>query len=102
MTHSDRSHDPARTSWVRSANGHPDFPIQNLPFASIRQEGTRGALVTAIGDQALHLGTAMSEGWGSQLSEGVRAALAAADLNALAGRPGGVVGCAAGTLRCPE
>ena len=23
--------DPARTSWVQSANGHAEFPIQNLP-----------------------------------------------------------------------
>ena len=27
----DETHDPKRQSWVTSANGHPDFPIQNLP-----------------------------------------------------------------------
>ena len=26
------THDPRRTSWVASAQGRPDFPIQNLPF----------------------------------------------------------------------
>ena len=28
----DETHDPARASWVGSANVHPEFPIQNLPF----------------------------------------------------------------------
>src|ERR1700752_5095936 len=28
----DATHDPKRRSWVASANGHPDFPIQNLPL----------------------------------------------------------------------
>ena len=32
MTKIDETHDPARTSWVESANGHPEFPIQNLPL----------------------------------------------------------------------
>jgi fumarylacetoacetase len=86
MTPLDRSHDPQRTSWVRSANGHAEFPIQNLPFACVRQEGTRGALVVGIGDQALHLPMALAEGWGSSLGESLRTALAATELNALAGR----------------
>ena len=28
----DATHDPARTSWVASAVGHPHFPVQNLPL----------------------------------------------------------------------
>jgi len=28
----DETHDPARTSWVEGADGHADFPIQNLPY----------------------------------------------------------------------
>src|ERR1700761_2695343 len=32
MTSIDETHDPSLTSWVASANGHADFPIQNLPF----------------------------------------------------------------------
>ena len=28
----DHTHDPSLQSWVTSANGHADFPIQNLPF----------------------------------------------------------------------
>lgn len=58
----DRSHDPARTSWVSSANGHPDFPIQNLPYGASDQ-----GLVVAIGDQALLLAQALANGWGSEL-----------------------------------
>ncbi len=28
----DETHDPSRTSWVAGADGHPDFPVQNLPL----------------------------------------------------------------------
>ena len=28
----DGTHAPGLVSWVESANGHADFPIQNLPF----------------------------------------------------------------------
>jgi len=62
MTDLDRSHDPSRTSWVESANGHPDFPIQNLPFGAC-DEG----IVVAIGDQALVLREALEAGWGEGL-----------------------------------
>ena len=31
--HTNHTHDRAATSWVASANGHADFPIQNLPYA---------------------------------------------------------------------
>jgi len=58
----DRSHDPARTSWVESANGHPDFPIQNLPWGA-----TEDGLVVAIGDMALLLPEAVAAGWGADL-----------------------------------
>ena len=51
------THDPLLKSWVTSANGHPDFPIQNLPFASFRrrdaQQSFRAGI--AIGDYILDL-----------------------------------------------
>ncbi|MBY6186288.1 fumarylacetoacetase [Marinobacter hydrocarbonoclasticus] len=52
------THDLALTSWVSSANCPGcDFPIQNLPFASVRRAGSdelfRGAV--AIGDVALDM-----------------------------------------------
>jgi fumarylacetoacetase len=42
-------------SWVASANGHPDFPLQNLPFGVFSRgaTGPRGAV--AIGDLILDL-----------------------------------------------
>ncbi|MCC6918713.1 MAG: fumarylacetoacetase [Alphaproteobacteria bacterium] len=46
----DHTHDATRRSWVQSANGHPDFPIQNLPLGvfSTGDRGARGGV--AIGD----------------------------------------------------
>jgi fumarylacetoacetase len=51
------THDPARTSWVESAQGHADFPIQNLPFGVFRLAGTNdpASIGVAIGDQILDL-----------------------------------------------
>ena len=60
------THDPARTSWVASAQGNTDFPIQNLPFGVFRWAGSqqRGAVGVAIGDQILDLGAALElTGW---------------------------------------
>jgi fumarylacetoacetase len=49
------THDAKRTSWVTSANGHADFPIQNLPLGvfSINGEKPRGGV--AIGDEVFDL-----------------------------------------------
>jgi fumarylacetoacetase len=58
----DRSHDPARRSWEPSGVRHPDFPIQNLPFA-----GTPGGVVVAIGEMALPIAAALEAGWGRGL-----------------------------------
>ena len=50
------THDPARRSWVESAQGHPDFPIQNLPFGVFRRRtGGTARVGIAIGDQILDL-----------------------------------------------
>ena len=53
----DSTHDPAARSWLASAHAPCDFPIQDLPFAVLRRQGSdeafRGAV--AIGDQALDL-----------------------------------------------
>src|SRR5712664_3386792 len=51
----DETHDPSRTSWVEGADGHADFPIQNLPYGVFSpQDGDRRAGV-AIGEQVLDL-----------------------------------------------
>ncbi len=58
----DETHDPALTSWVGSANGHPDFPIQNLPLGvfSPPEGEPRGGV--AIGEMILDLSVAAASG----------------------------------------
>jgi hypothetical protein len=34
VTEIDDTHDPRRRCWIKSANGHRNFPIQNLPPAT--------------------------------------------------------------------
>ncbi len=60
--HLDETHDPALTSWVASASGHADFPIQNLPLGvfSPPQGAPRGGV--AIGEMILDLSLAASSG----------------------------------------
>ena len=52
----DFTHDADATSWVESANGHPHFPVQNLPlgvFSPPNGGEPRGGI--AIGDMILDL-----------------------------------------------
>ncbi len=58
----DATHDASRTSWVGSANGHRDFPLQNLPHGIFSDEsgGPRGGV--AIGDWTLDLQAVLAEG----------------------------------------
>jgi fumarylacetoacetase len=51
----DETHDPALRSWVETANGHADFPLQNLPFGvfSFADGEHRGGV--AIGDSIVDL-----------------------------------------------
>jgi fumarylacetoacetase len=56
MSALDETHDSGRRSWVASANGHPDFPIQNLPLGVFTPPGggeRRGGV--AVGDAILDL-----------------------------------------------
>ncbi len=52
----DATHDPARRSWVTSANGHDEFPIQNLPFCVFSRSNATPRIGVAIGDEILDLG----------------------------------------------
>jgi fumarylacetoacetase len=56
-----QTHDPGLKSWVESAEGHPDFPIQNLPFGVFRRIGTSdsGSIGIAIGNEVLDLRAAL-------------------------------------------
>ena len=58
----DETHDPALRSWVESANGHPDFPIQNLPFGVFRPPSGAARGGVAIGDSILDVGAALTAG----------------------------------------
>ena len=46
----------ALRSFVESANGHPDFPLENLPFGVFRLGG-EGRIGAAVGDQIVNLGS---------------------------------------------
>ncbi|MGH7101963.1 MAG: fumarylacetoacetate hydrolase family protein, partial [Acetobacteraceae bacterium] len=69
-------------SWVASANGHPDFPIQNLPFGVFSPAGGSPRGGVAIGDEILDLAAALEAGL--LAGDGALAAAAAAgpELNA--------------------
>lgn len=80
----DDTHDPALTSWVETAQGHPDFPIQNLPYAVFAPRGQGPRPGVAIGDFILDLrGTAELGLLGRELA----AALRGLTLNALLAVP---------------
>jgi fumarylacetoacetase len=58
----DHTHDPSLQSWVPSARGHSDFPIQNLPLGVFGPlaGSPRGGI--AIGDMILDLRAVHQEG----------------------------------------
>ena len=58
----DHSHAPTRRSWVTSANQHPDFPIQNLPFGVFTPGGGRPRGGIAIGDEIFDIAGALKLG----------------------------------------
>lgn len=86
MTMLNETHDPALRSWVASAHvAGADFPIQNLPFASFRRQGSaepfRGGV--AIGDQIVDLAAVARAGVFTGEAGEAAAAGAQAQLNAL-------------------
>jgi fumarylacetoacetase len=62
MTAIDETHDAARRSFVQSANGHSDFPIQNLPLGIFSPASGQPRGGVAIGDQILDLEAAVASG----------------------------------------
>ena len=89
----DQTHEPSRASWVESAQGAPDFPIQNLPFGVFRRmddaEGAPATVGIAIGKQILDVAACHDEGRFEGLADRAAEACAAASLNGLMalGRP---------------
>jgi fumarylacetoacetase len=59
----DDTHDPSLRSWVESANGDTDYPIQNLPFGVFAPaDGTAPRVGVAIGEMVLDVGQAVRGG----------------------------------------
>jgi fumarylacetoacetase len=79
MTLLDETHDPQRNSWVESANGHPDFPIQNLPLGVFSVDNDSPRIGCAIGDMILDLKALANDGL---VDEHWRLALGLSTLNA--------------------
>jgi fumarylacetoacetase len=78
----DFTHDAALTSWVESANGHPEFPVQNLPPGVFSPAGQGPRIGVAIGDRILDLAACVNAG----LIEGpIVEALKATTLNSYMG-----------------
>ncbi len=70
------------TSWVASANGHPDFPLQNLPLGIFSPQGETPRGGVAIGDQILDLTAALELGLFSGAAEVAAEAVSGTSLNA--------------------
>jgi fumarylacetoacetase len=58
----DETHDPRRQSWVASARGHAEFPIQNLPFGVFSRPGEVPHGGVAIGEMIFDLRVALEAG----------------------------------------
>ena len=79
----DATHDPTRLSWVASANGHTEFPIQNLPFGVFSTHGDKPRGGVAIGDAILDIGAALNAGLFSGVARDAAEAAAGPELNPL-------------------
>jgi fumarylacetoacetase len=82
-----QTHDPGLKSWVPSAQGHPDFPIQNLPFGVFRRRhsGDLPRVGIAIGNQILDLASWRSVASPAGTAGETLAACAVPSLNPLMG-----------------
>ena len=83
----DATHDPTRLSWVASANGHTEFPIQNLPFGVFSTHGDKPRGGVAIGDAILDIGAALNAGLFTGVARDAAEAAAGPELNPLLALP---------------
>ena len=79
----DETHSVARRSWVASANGHADFPIQNLPFGVFTPGSGAARGGVAIGDEIFDLAAAAGLGLFDTQAAPVAEAASGATLNPL-------------------
>jgi fumarylacetoacetase len=81
----DPTHDASLRSWVPGANGHRDFPIQNLPIGIFSSAaGTQRAGV-AIGDQILDIPATLTAGFFSGIARLAAETASGSSLNAFLG-----------------
>ena len=78
----DETHDPGRTSWVESANGHKHFPIQNLPHGVFSPDGGSSRGGVAIGDKIFDISAGLEVGLFSGLALEAAQAASGRTLNA--------------------
>jgi fumarylacetoacetase len=82
----DETHAVGLESWVASANGHTEFPIQNLPFGVFSDEGrARGGV--AIGEAILDLAALADAGLLQGEAQAACESAAGPALNPLLARP---------------
>src|SRR6516164_4726660 len=84
MARLNETHDPKRQSWITSANGHTDFPIQNLPVGIFSPPGSvekRGGI--AIGDMIFDLAAAAEAGLFAGAARDAAEATSSGSLNEL-------------------
>lgn len=83
MPQLDETHDAKARSWVASAQGHADFPLQNLPLGIFAPKGSAPRAGTAIGDKVLDLAAVAAAGLLTAEAAPAAQPLSAATLNDL-------------------
>jgi len=83
MSGLDETHDPARKSWIASAEGHRDFPIQNLPLGIFSPPDGEPRGGVAIGDAIFDLRAAAGAAMFSGAAQLAAAAASGPTLNPL-------------------
>ncbi len=81
----DQTHDAGLQSWVATANGHSDFPIQNLPFGLFSTDGGEPRGGVAIGDMIVDLAALQRSGLLSGLADTAAQTAAGDTLNGFLG-----------------
>ncbi|MCJ2180301.1 fumarylacetoacetase [Novosphingobium album (ex Hu et al. 2023)] len=79
----DETHAPDRTSWVPGADGHADFPIQNLPLGVFSREGESPRGGIAIGNSIVDLAALTRSGLLEGEAMAAASAASAPALNAM-------------------
>ena len=88
MTTLNETHDPARKSWIETANAaNTDFPIQNLPFGVFTAPGRDARGGVAIGDMIFDIKAALEAGLFSSAATEVAKAASLPALNTFMAMP---------------